>query len=363
MARWGLAGKRPCTPASVLGMAETQAASTPSPAMSAPSAILVTLIPNTNPAAAQTNGGIWEAAKVHAPFWENSAPRQYGWDANEGAPSPAAPQVYNRGEFNPQTYGWDHNEGAPVFGGQEDIDWYLGGSQGERPSRSCATRRHWQRRRAWPAAVPQTSTPDPVAGRCSPYPLGTPDWYNDRRPGGSEDQSWVQGGSQGSRPSSGQAGRDADIAWYLGGSQGPRPSANTDFSARSRNEPSFLGQYDWATSFGNRDPGTATALRDRGAGSPRAYDPQLDWLSSGIPQQPSATRDQITQAIADRYSQVGGASPNTFGAPSSGYLGSQGRLNQDPFGGYVNPRDLDAGGSFPADYAPRFNAYGNAFNQ
>jgi len=318
-----------------------------------------------------------------------NAPRTYGWDANEGAPAPAAPQVYNRGEFNPHTYGWDHNEGSPLlggkedqawvqggsqgarpssgfeYGGKEDIDWYEGGSQGERPSTREPTYPIGSDAVAVPAAVPQLprQIPSPVD---HPYPLGTPDWYNDMRPGGSADQSWVQGGSQGSRPSSGEAGRAADQAWVEGGSQGPRPSSLMDeVSARSKNEPSFLGMYDWGTSYGNRDPASTTALRDAGAASPRAYDPQLDQLSRGIPQQPSATRDQIAKAIADRFSQVGGASPNTFGAPSSGYLGVQNDVMRDPFSAYVNPQSLDAGGSFPGNYTPGNDArpfqYGDSY--
>ena len=51
-------------------------------------------------------------AAVAAAFPQYNAPMQYGWMHNEGAPAPATPQVYNRGEFNPQTYGWEHNEGA-----------------------------------------------------------------------------------------------------------------------------------------------------------------------------------------------------------------------------------------------------------
>ena len=43
---------------------------------------------------------------------EVNAARQYGWMPNEGAPVPAQPAPYSRGQFNPQTYGWDHNEGA-----------------------------------------------------------------------------------------------------------------------------------------------------------------------------------------------------------------------------------------------------------
>ena len=39
-----------------------------------------------------------------------------------------------------------------------------------------------------------------------------------------------------------------------------------------------------------------------------------------------------------------------YGAPASGYLGIQTPINQDPFSGYRNPADMNAGGGFPADY-------------
>jgi len=57
----------------------------------------------------------WDTNEGYNPFDSSTwyqAPRQYGWDANEGAPVPAQPAPYSRGQFNPQTYGWDHNEGA-----------------------------------------------------------------------------------------------------------------------------------------------------------------------------------------------------------------------------------------------------------
>ena len=45
-----------------------------------------------------------------------------------------------------------------------------------------------------------------------------------------------------------------------------------------------------------------------------------------------------------------------YGAPASGYLGAQGTNVQDAFSAYVNPRSLDAGGSFPPDYRPGYYA-------
>lgn len=54
-----------------------------------------------------------EGAPVPSPY---RAPMQYGWGHNEGAPAPAAPNPFSMGQFRPQTYGWDHNEGAAVPG-------------------------------------------------------------------------------------------------------------------------------------------------------------------------------------------------------------------------------------------------------
>jgi hypothetical protein len=120
-----------------------------------------------------------------------------------------------------------------------------------------------------------------------------------------------------------------------------------DMSAQSRAYQSPLQGFDWAQSYGTRGGANADMLRTAGGASSGYYNPQLDWLSR-------STLGMNNQPVD--YSHM-------FGMPNSGYLGSQGRLNQDPFGGYVNPRDLDAGGSFPGNYQPRFNAYGNAFNQ
>jgi hypothetical protein len=67
----------------------------------------------------------WDTNEGYNPFDSSTwyqAPRQYGWDANEGAPVPAQPAPYSRGQFNPQTYGWDHNEGA--------VPGYIGGGPG-----------------------------------------------------------------------------------------------------------------------------------------------------------------------------------------------------------------------------------------
>jgi len=50
-----------------------------------------------------------EGATVPNPY---NAPMSYGWDANEGAPAPAYTPPHSMGQFNPQTYGWVHNEGA-----------------------------------------------------------------------------------------------------------------------------------------------------------------------------------------------------------------------------------------------------------
>jgi hypothetical protein len=120
-----------------------------------------------------------------------------------------------------------------------------------------------------------------------------------------------------------------------------------DMSAQSRAYQSPLQGFDWGQSYGTAGGANANMLRTAGGASSGYYNPQLDWLSR-------STLGMNNQPVD--YSHM-------FGMPNSGYLGSQGRLNQDPFGGYVNPRDLDAGGSFPGNYQPRFNAYGNAFNQ
>ena len=134
------------------------------------------------------------------------------------------------------------------------------------------------------------------------------------------------------------------VIGYSGGGSG------YDMGAQSRAYQSPLQGFDWAQSYGTRGGANADMLRTAGGASSGYYNPQLDRLSQ-------STLGMNNQPVD--YSHM-------FGAPSSGYLGSQGRLNQDPFGGYVNPRDLDAGGSFPGNYQPSYNAlplgWNNSFN-
>jgi hypothetical protein len=53
--------------------------------------------------------------------------------------------------------------------------------------------------------------------------------------------------------------------------------------------------------------------------------------------------------------QFGGEAPKTWGAPAAGSLGAGG-IYADPFGGYVNPNQIQPGGGFAGDYAPRYDA-------
>jgi hypothetical protein len=107
-------------------------------------------------------------------------------------------------------------------------------------------------------------------------------------------------------------------------------------------------------------------------------DPRTHWLQygqnegrqgGGIDPFAGATRDAIARAVQAQqpstYTQpsgaFGGQQPSNFGAPSSGYLGIQSRVMQDPFGGWRNPADMNAGGGFPADYQQGFYAQQNPF--
>ena len=243
-----------------------------------------------------------------------NAPMSYGWDANEGAPAQAAPQVYNRGEFNPQTYGWDHNEGAAVSSPSFGMNLY-GANSGSL------------------GAMSPFGSYQPSGGR------GAQNWGDIWRRTVPQVPSFPSSVNVPQQQSSYQTDPFSGAIMGTGG--------DYDMSAQSRAYQSPLQGFDWAQSYGTRGGANANMLRAAGGASSGYYNPQLDQLSR-------STLGMNNQPVD--YSHM-------FGAPNSGYLGSQGRLNQDPFGGYVNPRDLDAGGSFPGDYAPRFNAYGNAFNQ
>lgn len=248
-----------------------------------------------------------------------NAPRQYGWMPNEGAPAPAAPQVYNRGEFNPQTYGWEHNEGAAVPQANFGMNLYGANSGslgvmspfGGYQSSGGAGAQNWGD--IWRRTVPQVPSFPSSVTVPQQQSQGTPQY-----------DPWT-----------------GAITGYSGG---------YDMSAQSRAYQSPLQGFDWAQSYGTRGGANADMLRTAGGASSGYYNPQLDWLSR-------STLGMNNQPVD--YSHM-------FGAPSSGYLGSQGRLNQDPFGGYVNPRDLDAGGSFPGNYLPSYNAlplgWNNSFN-
>jgi hypothetical protein len=286
-----------------------------------------------------------------------NAPRQYGWETNEGAPVPQQTYQPPMGEFRPQTYGWDANEGGVNnFGGDADIQWYLGGSQGSRPSENAPRQYGWDANEG--ATVPQQPVSSPK-GEFNPQTYG---WdaneggVNDF--GGAADQTWVQGGSQGSRPSSGQAGSDADLQWYLGGSQGPRPSAQPDFdSIWHRALPLYMPPT---------SPSTVTVPQQQGSlsfGGPE----DIAWMQGGSqgprPSNPGdyGGRDDIAWMLAGSQgprpsSQGGGydmsAQSRSVDSPLQGFdwaqsYGTRGGQNADMLraaggasSGYYNP-ELD----------------------
>jgi hypothetical protein len=243
-----------------------------------------------------------------------NAPRQYGWDANEGAPAPAYTPPFQRGMFNPHTYGWDANEGAPA-----------------------------------PAAPAQPSFQDIWNNRGRVYqppkvesPYG-PGGYPAMEPRTPQQQSGGFGMNLGSNQGMPQYDPwTGAITGYSGGGGG------YDMSAQSRAYQSPLQGFDWAQSY---MPNFSTGGAMQQALLASQYKP----FDTGGGYNPWTSNNTSLPA----YSQM-------FGMPGSGYLGSQGRLNQDPFGGYVNPRDLDAGGSFPGNYQPSYNAlplgWNNSFN-
>jgi hypothetical protein len=215
--------------------------------------------------------------------------------------------------FNPQTYGWDHNEGAPapVQPSFNDI-WSGRGAQG-------LARDNLFNSYTWPTPQPQLDFIDRggfgmFGGGASNQ--GTPQY-----------DPWT-----------------GAITGYSGGGGG----GGYDMSAQSRGVENPMNRVDWAQSY---MPNFSTGGAMQQALLASQYQP----FNTGGGYNPWATNNTSLPAYS-----------NMFGAPSSGYLGSQGRLNQDPFGGYVNPRDLDAGGSFPGNYQPSYNAlplgWNNSFN-
>jgi hypothetical protein len=151
-----------------------------------------------------------------------NAPRQYGWDTNEGASAPAAPQVYNKGEFNPHTYGWDHNEGAP--------------------------------------APPTPSFDDIWNGRGAADTYQNNEWFNQ--------PVWQRKVNE-------QQQSPMDLLdryqWPTGGGY--------DVGGQSRSYANPMNRVDWASSFGDNSPALKDTLRQWGAESGGRYDPDLDRLS------------------------------------------------------------------------------------
>ena len=220
-----------------------------------------------------------------------NASRQYGWDANEGAPVPPQPAPFQMGQFNPHTYGWDANEGATDT--PADIQWYLGGSQGPRPST--------------------------IGG------IGS-----DSRFGGQADQAWYLGGSQGPRPSEqggyignpaanafslnpavmgdGGFGGAADVEWYLGGSQGPRPSSIRDPGNAAAAAPSPPVQsQDWQKTFNNTVNGNDSAAYPLGGSS---------WYPGGGSDDPRDVQWMLGGSVGPRPSTSGGGSGYDMGGQS-----------------------------------------------
>jgi hypothetical protein len=215
-----------------------------------------------------------------------NAPRQYGWDANEGAPAPAAPQVFNRGEFNPQTYGWDHNEGAPAYTPPAQPNW----------------NDLWKSRIA-----PQVPT--------FPSSVTVPQ---------------QQSGGFGMNLGSNQGMPQYDP--WTGAITGYSGGGGYDMSAQSRAYQSPLQGFDWAQSY---MPNFSTGGAMQQALLASQYQP----FNTGGGYNPWGSNNTRTPDYASMY-----------GYPNSGYLGVQTPLYQDPFSGYRNPADMLAGGGFPGNY-------------
>jgi hypothetical protein len=226
-----------------------------------------------------------------------NAPRQYGWDANEGAPVPqqAAP-AWPMGQFRPQTYGWDANEGAtytpPPQQNWDDI-WH----------------------RALPLYMPPTS----------PSTVTVPG----------------QQGSLGSNFLSAGGGFSNSGADPWGG-------GGYDISAQSRAIQSPLQGFDWGQSYGTRGGQNADMLRAAGGASSGYYNPQLDWMSQ-------STLGMGMGGAQLPSGQFGGENTNTYGYPASGYLGMQG-IYQDPFSGFVRDQLVADSGGMDFNYLPRYDA-------
>jgi hypothetical protein len=306
-----------------------------------------------------------------------NAPRQYGWNANEGAavPQQQAPE-WPMGQFRPQTYGWEHNEGGVNgFGGAADVQWMLGGSIGPRPSDS------------WSQGAPSSGV---VAGWYDAYgggggypqeqahvpsaQIGSQDWQTtfNNMTGGNSSNAYYLGGSPWYPGGGGDDPRD--VQWMLGGSQGPRPSTSGggsgyDIGGQSRSLQSPLQGFDWAQSY---MPNYSTGGAMSQALLASQYQPfntfggaeDVQWMLGGSQGERPSSRGggganynpwaQMSQSPMPS-GQFGGENTNTYGYPGSGYLGATG-IYQDPFGGYV-PGGAVGPEGLGGNYRPRYDAF------
>ena len=122
-----------------------------------------------------------------------------------------------------------------------------------------------------------------------------------------------------------------------------QPSANPSYYDPSTYQPTGAGAGGWQDLYGL---GGRFAAAGGGAGGGSLTPQQL--INQG-------------NAVNMPSGQFGGHPPNVYGAPSSGYLGIQSGISQDPFGGWRNPADMNAGGGFPADYQQGFYGQNNPF--
>jgi hypothetical protein len=252
-----------------------------------------------------------------------------------------------------------------TYGGNEDVQWMLGGSQGERPSISEAFA---DRYGTLPDALgsnplySSSGLPSLITGGRElrpaqelpqrPFDYGVSPYNNYGLPslGGSEDQAWVRGGSQGARPSSGLTyGGNEDMQWMLGGSQGERPSI---MASSGPPQLSPLQMYDPATSFGTRG---GSAYADRYG--QYAGERELSEITSSSDLGRNAIAEQVMRQNKGDLNTSPSRMPSAvfggyraedmwrdpFAQPGSGNLGATG-IYQDPFGGFYSADEVARNG-------------------
>jgi len=319
------------------------------------------LSPSTAP-----NGGGYNAADPST--WAQQgwgAPRQYGWDTNEGAPAPPYTPPHPMGQFNPHTYGWDTNEGAPVPPPPDfNSMWVDRGAWGLGRdnlfnSYTTTTQPQQQQPGGLEWLYQQMGLPAPFT---SPqHPNAGAGW------GGFDSGMNLKGNpyrdlimNYAPEPIQGDTGQLFDSIKYLRQNPDVLKAGMSGYEHYDKFGRGEGREATWGNVF---DP--QTYLRTNQDVQQAGVDPRTHWLQYGQKEGRQGggvlneTRDSIARLLTPGGGggQFGGANTNTFGAGLQQPTLSvpRGSIYQDPFGGYV-PSTAPGPGGLPANYSSRYDA-------